>query len=138
MLVRLGIAAVILVVGLMAYHLGTRWQVSRAARKASANGDDLLSQMRPGVPGIIYFWSPDCAPCLSVQKPALEALNAELGEGGLQVLPVNVYDDPDAAAQWGVLSLPTTFIVDVTGTPRAINNGVARLDKLRRQIAEFA
>jgi thiol-disulfide isomerase/thioredoxin len=140
MLARIGIVAGIVLVGLAAYQVGTRWQVSRVARtspngNAAANG--LLGQLRPGVSGIIYFWSPDCAPCLSVQKPALAVLEKELGEDALQVLAVNVYERPDLASEWGVLSLPTTFLVDASGEPRGINNGVAREDKLRRQIADL-
>jgi thioredoxin 1 len=120
--------------------VGTRWQVSRVTRASrgqngAANG--LLSAWRPGVPGVVYFWSPDCAPCQTVQKPALAALQEELGDGGLQVLAVNVYERPELAEAWGVLSLPTTFLVDRQGEPRGVNNGVAREDKLRRQIADL-
>ena len=144
MLIRVGIVVGIALVGLAAYQAGTRWQVSRVARSARRSRDEngaanrLLSQLRPGVPGIVYFWSPDCPPCRTVQKPALAALEGELGEAGLQVLAVNVYEEPDLADQWGVLSLPTTFLIDAVGTPRGVNHGLAREDKLRRQLAELA
>lgn len=138
MLARLGIVVGIVVVGFVAYQLGTRWQVARvsgSSGKQNGATAELLSQLRPGVPGIIYFWSPDCPPCLAVQKPALAALQRELGEDGVQVVAVNVYDRPDLADKWGVLSLPTTFVVDADGEPRGINHGVTREDKLRRQVA---
>lgn len=140
MVARIGIVVGIAVIGLAAYQVGTRWQVSRVARASRGQngaGNGLLSELRPGVPGIVYFWSPDCAPCLTMQKPALAALQEELGDDGLQVLAVNVYERPDLAESWGVLSLPTTFVVDGQGEPRGINNGVAREDKLRRQIADL-
>jgi thiol-disulfide isomerase/thioredoxin len=140
MVARIGIVVGIVVIGLAAYQVGTRWQVSRVTRASrgqngAANG--LLSELRPGVPGIVYFWSPDCPPCLTVQKPALAALQEELGDDGLQVLAVNVYERPDLAESWGVLSLPTTFVVDGQGEPRGINNGVAREDKLHRQVTDL-
>jgi len=140
MLARIGIVVGIAVIGLAAYQVGTRWQVSRVTRASrgqngAANG--LLGEWRPGVPGIVYFWSPDCAPCLTVQKPALAALQEELGDDGLQVLAVNVYERPELAQAWGVLSLPTTFVVDGQGEPHGVNNGVAREDKLRRQLADL-
>lgn len=137
MLLRIGIVVAVAALGLTAYRLGTRAQVSRVARKArDVNGasNGLVSTLRPGVPGIIYFWSPDCAPCFTVQKPALNALKAELGDGGLQVVEVNVYEHPKLADEWGVLSLPTTFLVDTKGQPRGVNHGVTREDKLRRQL----
>ena len=141
MIARLGIVAVIVVVGIAAYQMGTRIQLSKAMRKLrddSVANQTLLSQLRSGVPGIIYFWSPDCPPCLSIQKPTLEQLQLEFGEDGLQVVAINVYDQPQVASEWGVLSLPTTFVVDTAGSPRRVNNGVARVDKLRRQIVEAA
>ena len=140
MLDRIGIVAAIALVGLAAYQLGTRWQVFRLARASrSQNGaaNGILSQLRPGVPAIIYFWSPDCAPCLTVQKPALAALQSELGKDSLQVLAVNVYEQPELAEEWGVLSLPTTFLVDTSGKPRGVNHGLAREAKLRRQLADI-
>lgn len=141
MLMRVGIVVGVALFGLAAYQVGTRWQVSRVARAAQgkngkANG--LLGQLKPGVPGIIYFWSPDCPPCLSVQKPALAALQEELGVDGLHVLAINVYEQPELADEWGVLSLPTTFLIDASGTPRGVNHGVTREDKLRRQIENLA
>jgi thiol-disulfide isomerase/thioredoxin len=140
MLIRIGIVAGAVLVGLAAYQVGTRWQVSRVAHASrSGNGatNGLRGRLRPGVPGIIYFWSPDCAPCLTIQKPALVALQMELGEDGIQVLAINVYEEPDWANRWGVLSVPTTFLIDADGRARGVNNGVARVQKLRRQIAEI-
>lgn len=141
MLLRVGIVVGIACVGLAAYQIGTRWQVARVARVSRGNNgtaNGLMSRLRPGVPGVVYFWSPDCAPCQTVQKPALAALEQELGEDRLQVLAVNVYERPDLADEWGVLSLPTTFVIDASGTPRGVNHGVAREDKLRRQLADLA
>lgn len=132
MLERAGVAIAIGLVGFAAYQVGTRWQVSRAGQRNAA--DPILSLLRPGIASIVYFWSEDCPPCKAVQKPALAALQLELGEDKLQVLAINVYDQPELAEAWGVLSLPTTFIVDAGGQPRGVNHGVARVDKLRRQV----
>jgi hypothetical protein len=38
------------------------------------------------------------------------------------------------AIDWGVLSVPTTFILDTKGRPRLMNHGVVREDKLLYQV----
>ncbi|HLE53485.1 MAG TPA: hypothetical protein VI755_15570, partial [Anaerolineales bacterium] len=40
------------------------------------------------------------------------------------------------ADYWGVLSVPTTFIIDRRGRPRRVNHGVASAEKLFKQIED--
>ena len=91
--------------------------------------------MQTGVPGILYFTTPDCQVCLTTQKPALKRLEAELG-AGIQIIEVDATAQHDLADYWGVLSVPTTFIIDAHGQPRHINHGLTGKDKLRRQIED--
>lgn len=110
------------------------WQRVLMRRAAGfAPADPLLAGLQPGTPAILYFTTPLCAPCKTVQRPALAQLRDEL-DGGVQIIEVDASADVDAARRWGVMSVPTTFILDDRGTPRAINHGVARLDKLRHQV----
>jgi thiol-disulfide isomerase/thioredoxin len=115
----------------LAYGLLRRWQVRRAARFAP--GDPLLATLRPGVPAILYFTTPFCGPCITQQRPALQRLRDLLGDG-VQVIEVDAMAQQDAADRWGVLSVPTTFILDGQGRPRQINHGVAGVDKLMQQV----
>jgi thioredoxin-like negative regulator of GroEL len=128
------VLAAFAIVGLMiaAYGLLRRWQVRRAARIAPA--DPLLAALRPGVPAILYFTTPTCAPCKTRQRPALRALQMDLKDA-VQVIEVDASEQPEAAMRWGVLSVPTTFILDRQGRPRQVNHGVADVDKLKRQLA---
>lgn len=128
------VVAALVIVSLMvvAYGLLRRWQVRRAARIAPA--DPLLAALRPGVPAILYFTTPTCAPCKTRQRPALRALQADLGDA-IQVIEVDAFAQPEAATRWGVLSVPTTFILDRRGRPCQVNHGVADADKLKRQLA---
>lgn len=132
MIERAGIAILILGLAFGSYQVFTRWQVARVGRHRRDDGP--LSLLRPGVPGVIYFWSETCAPCKMVQKPALEQLQADLGPEGVQVIAVNAMERPELADSWGVLGLPTTFIVDSSGQPRRVNHGVVRAEHLKRQI----
>ena len=89
---------------------------------------------RPGKPAILYFTDPGCAPCLQVQDPALEEIALRFGDD-LQILKVQALEYPNLTDAWGVLSLPTTFIIDASGQPRGVNHGVARAAKLADQLA---
>ena len=131
MLERLILLAAIAVVGVGAYALGTRWQVSRVAQRPA---DPVLAALRPGVPAVVYFWGASCAPCQLVQKPALEQLKQALGPDGVQVIAVDAEAETALADGWGVLGLPTTFILDAAGQPRGVNHGVVRARELQAQI----
>jgi len=111
--------------------IGRRWLLRRAARLGA--DDPVLAGLRPGVPAILYFTSPGCAPCQFQQKPALARLQADLGEG-LQIVEIDALAQTDAATRWGVLSVPTTFVLDRAGRPRDVNYGVAGAEKLKAQL----
>lgn len=131
MIERLIAALVLLVVGVVAYRTLLVWQIRRT--KALAPSDPLLAGLKPGVPTVLYFTTPMCAPCKTQQTPALERLKAQLGEA-VQIVRVDATEHPDAAQRWGVLSVPTTFILDGKGATRAVNNGVTEANTLRQQI----
>ncbi len=136
MLERLILLAILAVLGVSVFYLMQRWQVRRASRAAAT--DPLLATMTPGVPAILYFSSPLCGPCHTQQLPAIKRLLAEMGEMGVQVIEVNALENPDAANRWGVLSVPTTFIIDGKGQPRQVNNGIAGPQKLKQQLTVLA
>jgi thioredoxin-like negative regulator of GroEL len=56
-----------------------------------------------------------------------------LGEQ-VEVVEVDAGEQPDLASRWGVLSVPTTFIVDAHGAPRQVNHGAVSAEKLARQV----
>jgi thioredoxin 1 len=86
-----------------------------------------------GRPALLYFTTPDCAPCRTVQRPAVLKIKQTLGEG-LEVVEINAQDQPEMARAWGVLSVPTTFILDRSGKPLHVNHGVTSVEKLMRQL----
>jgi len=103
---------------------------------ARARGKRLgLETIRPGVPAVLYFTTPTCIPCKTIQRPALIKLQERLSDS-IQVIEVDAAAQPELANYWGVLSVPTTFIIDSRGRPRRVNHGVSRADKLQKQIEE--
>lgn len=131
MIERLMLLMTLVVLGAVGYRLLRRWHVNRIRRVAV--NDPLLATLRPGVPAILYFSSPVCMPCQTQQRPALQRLLAELGDR-VQVIEVNALEQREIANRWGVLSVPTTVVLDWQGCLRAINTGVAGPDTLRRQL----
>ena len=58
-------------------------------------------------PVLVDFWAPWCGPC-RVVAPHLEELNDE--QENLRVVKLNVDDNPQTAAQFEVMSIPTLIV----------------------------
>ncbi|MFN8435844.1 MAG: thioredoxin family protein [Anaerolineales bacterium] len=82
---------------------------------------------------LVYFTTPTCVPCKTVQRPAIEKVSKQLGNQ-LNVIEIDAAEKPEIASRWGVMSVPTTFVFDPKGELRHINHGVTRAEKLLKQI----
>jgi thiol-disulfide isomerase/thioredoxin len=132
MIERIWITLIILLAASSLYGIYRRRLLSRRVGKAlQVPGYDAA-----GRPAILYFSSPHCAPCQAIQRPALDRL-IEMSGGKLQVIEVNALEEGRLADEWGVLSLPTTFLIDSQGRPRGVNHGVAREAKLAQQLRKI-
>ena len=126
---RLLVAALIIGSFFASYRLYNAALLHRN-RKLASGPDGLL---RSGLPNVLFFSSPDCAPCRTMQKPVMEQLAHYFGDR-LNIVEIDTTRKPEIAKRWGVQSLPTTIIIDQTGRARSINHGVAALKTLERQI----
>ena len=71
----------------------------------SGFADEVLAAGRPVV---VDFWAPWCGPCKAVEG-ALGELEAEYGDR-VAFVKMNVDEEPERAAEHGVLSLPTVIL----------------------------
>jgi thiol-disulfide isomerase/thioredoxin len=111
---------------------------------------------------VVYldFWASWCGPC-RVSLPEMNTLRGELVEQGFEVLAINVDEaeedallfleefpvdypvlwDPsgDTSQIFGILGMPTAFIIDRSGVVRDVHQGFRKGDmkKIRTQVLQL-
>jgi thioredoxin len=78
---------------------------------------------------LLEFWAPWCRPCRALE-PVLEQLAERI-----DVVRINADEEPDLAARYEVLSLPTVVLL-VGGEPRGTVVGARKLDYFESWLAE--
>ena len=73
-------------------------------------------------PVLVDFWAEWCGPCRMI-APALEEISKEMGDK-VTVAKLNIDDNPDAPARYGVRGIPT-MILFKDGQPAATKVGAA-------------
>ena len=133
-LLRLLEAIALVGFGWLAFRLANTAVLNRAAKAVPAAQKDAMFQT--GRPAVLYFTTPDCATCKAFQRPQLNRFSGMLGER-VQVVEIDAQSQPDLAGRWGVMSVPTTFVLDAAGKPRHVNHGAVTAEKLAEQVLSF-
>ena len=65
--------------------------------------------MTSNIPVLIDFWATWCGPCMML-SPIVEEVANEL-EGKIKVCKVNIDEQEELAAQYGIMVIPTLLII---------------------------
>ena len=83
--------------------------------------------LKSDIPVVVDFWAEWCGPCKMI-APSLEEISSEM-EGKVKIAKLNMDENPELAAQYGVRSIPTLLMFK-DGEPVAIQVGAAPKNKL--------
>ncbi|MBH1934743.1 thioredoxin [Streptomyces sp. AV19] len=102
----------------------------KAVTDASFDEDVLKSNK----PVLLEFWAEWCGPCRQI-APSLEAIAAEHGDK-LEVVKLNIDENPTTAAKYGVMSIPTLNVYKGGEVVKTIVGAKAKA-ALERDLDEF-
>jgi thioredoxin 1 len=85
----------------------------------------------PSRPAVLYFTTPECAQCRLQQAPILNQLAAKLD---VAVHKLDAVEQDALARFYGIMTVPTTVVLDLQLRPVAVNHGVTPLPKLLAQV----
>jgi thioredoxin 1 len=87
--------------------------------------------LKSASPVVVDFWAEWCGPCRMI-APALEEIAGSLGEK-VKIVKLNVDENPQTAAKYGIQSIPTLMIFK-NGNMSSRQIGAAPKQKLEQWI----
>jgi thioredoxin 1 len=118
------------VVTLWVWRRYVRWRTQRL--RYAALPADLTAQVVPQRANLLYFTTEQCVQCRFQQAPILAQLAAQVD---VAVHKLDAIEQEALARFYGIMTVPTTVVLDRELRPVAINHGVALLPQLRAQLA---
>ena len=90
--------------------------------------------LQSSIPVVVDFWAPWCGPCRIV-SPIIDELAKEY-EGKVKVGKMNVDENPQAAGQYGIMSIPS-IIFFKNGKPLKTMIGAQGTENYKKGIEEL-
>ena len=127
MILAIGITAALIVYALWKVWQQRRLHVLREVTKPVHLPPDVTG----GKPTVLYFTTSECAQCRFQQTPILAQLQAKVD---VAVHKLDAIEQQTLASVYGIMTVPTTVVLDPDLRPVAINHGVTPLSKLQQQV----
>jgi thioredoxin 1 len=123
------VLAVVVAAGFGLWRVYQRRRLAGVAEQgAPAEVVGLVGGRRPAV---LYFTTAECAQCRLQQTPILSQLAARVD---VAVHKLDAVEQEALARFYGIMTVPTTVVLDAELRPLAVNHGVAPLPKLLAQV----
>lgn len=122
MVERIILSAIIGLIAIAGFEFFNRVKRFRASTASQINKGEKGSS-------ILYFRSDNCSGC-AAQNQIIRQLAVDLQKA---IKKIDVDENPQLAETYGVISLPTTLVMDAAGNARYINYGVVNPRKLTQQ-----
>ena len=111
------------------------WLGQRTRRLALATVPARVAQALPPGPALLYFTTESCAQCRFQQAPILAEL---IEQGTPPIHQLDALEHESLAQHYGIMTVPSTVLLDTAQRPVAINHGLATLSTLRAQIGSLS
>ncbi len=128
----LRLALFVLLLGLLPGLYGAV-RLGAALRRRRLVGHLREPALSRGETTLLFFTGEHCTTCKYRQKPAIDAVQRDLGR--LRVVEIDAAREDRLAGRFKVLSLPTTVLLAADGRVAAVNYGFAPGEQLRSQLA---
>jgi thioredoxin 1 len=133
-LVILVACAGVLVLAIVAARLYSRARRRQLEHVAGSVLLERLGAPPDGRPTLVTFSTPSCAACHTAQAPAVILVEQQLGPAQLRVVRIDAARQPEVAQTFGIMTVPSTVVLDPTGRVAAVNHGFAPTQQLVRQL----
>lgn len=121
--------AIVLVAVVALARLWARGRTRRVAATPAARLWEALGTAPDGRPTIVAFSGVACREC-AVQAHEID----RIGKGRIRLLEIDAGHRTDIARTFGVLTVPSTVVLDAHGEVRAVNHGLAQGGTLAEQL----
>lgn len=135
MTTRLLILVALTAISILAVY-GWRWMAGRRLQRLAGQSlpSGISNLLAGGQPAFLYFTTDECSQCRFRQSPILAQVQQQLG---VHIVTVDAAAQPEIADFYGVMTVPSTVLLDRERRAVAINHGLATVPRLEQQLSSI-